>query len=83
MNLLRRFRLHAEAVLRFIDTICEQHGRKRRAHAKNKIENIELLPNPEHFCIIRSCLDTLRKQGHSMLAVLLNAFHCTPIQPTV
>ena len=35
----------------------------------------------EHFCIIRSCLDTLRKQGHSMLAVLQHAFAGTPIQP--
>jgi transposase len=33
-----------------------------------------------HFCVIRSCLDTLRKQGHNMLAVFQQAFVGTPIQ---
>jgi len=34
----------------------------------------------EHFCVIRSCLDTLRKQGHGMLDVLQRAFLGNPIQ---
>lgn len=35
----------------------------------------------EDFCIIRSCLGTLRKQGHGMLDVLRQAFTGIPIQP--
>jgi hypothetical protein len=37
------------------------------------------LAGAEHFCVIRSCLDTLRKQGHSMLPVLQRAFAGNPI----
>jgi transposase len=33
----------------------------------------------QHFCVIRSCLDTLRKQGHGMLDVLQHAFAGNPI----
>lgn len=36
-----------------------------------------------HFCTIRSCLDTLRKQGHNMLEVLRRAFIGDPIMPAV
>ncbi|WP_295993245.1 hypothetical protein [Rugamonas sp.] len=36
----------------------------------------------DNFCVIRSCLDTLRKQGHGMLEVLQRAFAGNPIQPT-
>jgi transposase len=33
----------------------------------------------DNFCVIRSCLDTLRKQGHGMLEVLRGAFNGNPI----
>lgn len=33
----------------------------------------------EHFCVIRLCLDTLRKQGHCMLNVLQSTFAGNPI----
>jgi transposase len=37
------------------------------------------LDGAEHFCVLCSCLDTLRKQRHNMLAVLPYAFAGTPI----
>lgn len=36
----------------------------------------------ENFCVIRSCLGTLRKQGHGMLEVLQRAFAGNPIRPS-
>jgi transposase len=39
------------------------------------------LDGAEHFCVIRSCLDTLRKQGHRMINVLRHAFAGTAIRP--
>jgi transposase len=39
------------------------------------------LEGAENFCVIRSCLDTLRKQGHGMLDVLQRTFAGNPIQP--
>ena len=38
-------------------------------------------PTPYPPFITRSCLDTLRKQGHGMLTVLQRAFAGNPIQP--
>ena len=35
----------------------------------------------ENFCVVRLCLDMLRKQGHGMLEVLQRAFAGNPIQP--
>ena len=40
------------------------------------------LVGAEHFCVIRSCVDTLRKQGHGMLEVLRRSFNADPILPT-
>jgi transposase len=37
----------------------------------------------DNFCVIRSCLDSLKKQGHSMLNVLRQAFLGTSIMPAV
>lgn len=34
-----------------------------------------------HFCLIRSCFDSLRKQGHSMLEVPRLAFIGNPNRP--
>lgn len=47
---------------------------------KQKISGcFRTLDGAEHFCVIRSCLDTLRKQGHNMLTVLQRAFVGNPI----
>ena len=35
----------------------------------------------EHFCVIRSCLDTLRTQVHCMLTGMQRAFASNPVQP--
>ncbi|MBC7624467.1 MAG: IS66 family transposase [Aeromicrobium sp.] len=85
-NLLRRFRLHADAVLRFISDpavpFTNNVGERamRMPKVKQKISGcFRTLAGAEHFCAIRSCLDTLRKQGHSMLAVLQRAFAGNPI----
>lgn len=85
-NLLRRFRLHADAVLRFIGdfdvpfTNNTAERAVRMPKVKQKISGcFRTLDGAEHFCVIRSCLDTLRKQGHNMLAVLQRAFAGNPI----
>jgi len=85
-NLLRRFRLHADAVLRFIGdfkvpfTNNTAERAVRMPKVKQKISGcFRTLDGAEHFCVIRSCLDTLRKQGHNMLAVLQRAFAGDPI----
>jgi transposase len=89
-NLLRRFRQHADAILRFIrdpavpftNNVAERAVRMPKV--KQKISGcFRTLDGAENFCVIRSCLDTLRKQGHRMLEVLRRAFHSDPIMPTV
>ena len=88
-NLLRRFRLHADAVLLFIsdhavpftNNVAERAVRMPKV--KQKISGcFRTVAGAENFCVIRSCLDTLRKQGHGMLDVLQRAFAGNPIQPT-
>lgn len=88
MNLLRRFRQYADAVLRFVGdcsmpfTNNTAERTVRMPKVKQKISGcFRTLDGAEHFCVIRSCLDTLRKQGHNMLAVLQQAFTGAPIQP--
>lgn len=85
-NLLRRFRLHADAILRFIadPTIPFSNNIAERAvrmpKVKQKISGcFRTIAGADNFCTIRSCLDTLRKQGHSMLEVLRRAFTGDPI----
>lgn len=88
-NLLRRFRLHADAVLRFFSNsavpFTNHVGERavRMPKVKQKISgSFRTLADAEHFCVIRSCLDTLRKQGHGMLTVLQRAFVGNTIEPT-
>ena len=88
-NLLYRFRRHADAVLRFLDdfdvpfTNNEAERAVRMPKVKQKISGcFRSFEGAQHFCVIRSVLDSLRKQGHSMLTVLQRAFAGTPIQPT-
>ena len=87
-NLLRRFREHAYAVLRFIGDLSvpftnnETERAMRMPKIKQKISGcFRSRDGAGHFCVIRSCLDTLRKQCHGMLAVLQRAFAGDPIQP--
>lgn len=87
-NLLRRFRLHADAGLRFLSNpvvpFTNNVGERamRMPKVKQKISGcFRTLAGAEHFCVIRSCLDTLRKQGHGMLTVLQRAFAGNLIQP--
>lgn len=88
-NLLRRFRQHADAVLLFISNLAvpftNNLGERavRMPKVKQKISGcFRTVVGAENFCVIRSCLDTLRKQGHGMLEVLQRAFAGDPIQPT-
>ncbi|PIL40522.1 IS66 family transposase, partial [Massilia psychrophila] len=87
VNLLRRFRQYGDAVLRFIGnfTVPFTNNTAERAVRMPKVKQkvsgcFRTLDGAEYFCVIRSCLDTLRKQGHNMLAVLQQAFAGTPIQ---
>lgn len=85
-NLLRRFRQHADAVLLFISDLTvpftNNTGERavRMPKVKQKISGcFRTVAGAEHFCVIRSCLDTLRKQGYGMLDVLQRAFTGNPI----
>ena len=85
-NLLRRFRQHADAVLLFISDLAvpftNNTGERavRMPKVKQKISGcFRTVAGAEHFCVIRSCLDTLRKQGHGMLEVLQRAFASNPV----
>jgi transposase len=87
-NLLRRLRQHADAVLLFIRDpavpFTNNLGERavRMPKVKQKISGcFRTLDGAENFCVIRSCLDTLHKQGHRMLDVLRRAFADDPIQP--
>ena len=86
VNLLRRFRQYGDAILRFVGDFAVPFTNNtaeravRMPKVKQKISGcFRTLDGAEHFCVIRSCLDTLRKQGHNMLAVLQHAFAGTPI----
>lgn len=87
-NLLHRLRLHATAVLRFIHDpnvpFTNNLGERavRMPKVKQKISGCFRTPEgADNFSIIRSCLDTLYKQGHGMLEVLRSAFLGEPILP--
>jgi transposase len=87
-NLLRRLREHTDAVLLFISEpsvpFTNNLGERavRMPKVKQKISGcFRTLDGAENFAVIRSCLDTLRKQGHGMLEVLRRAFAGNPIQP--
>lgn len=81
-------RQYSDAVLLFIrdpsvpftNNVAERAVRMPKV--KQKIAGcFRTLGGAENFCIIRSCPDTLPKQGHGMLDVLRQAFSGTPIQP--
>jgi transposase len=81
-------RLHRDSVLLFIRDLAvpftNNLGERavRMPKVKQKISGcFRSLEGAENFCVIRSCLDTLRKQGYGMLEVLQRAFAGNPIQP--
>ena len=87
-NLLLRMRQHADAVLRFVhdptvpftNNIGEHSVRMPKV--KQKISGcFRTLEGAQHFCVIRTCLATLHKQGHGMLEAIRRAFAGNPIVP--
>ena len=87
-NLLRRMRQHAHAVLLFIHDLSvpftNNLGERavRMPKVKQKISGcFRTLDGAKNFSVIRSCLDTLRKQGFGMLEVLQRAFAGNPMRP--
>lgn len=73
LHLLHRFRLHSDSILRFIsdpavpfsNNIAERAVRMPKV--KQKISGcFRTATGANNFCTIRSCLDTLRKQGYSV-----------------
>ena len=87
-NLLSRLRKHEEAVLRFVRdlTVPFTHNLAERAirtpKVKQKISgSLRSFEGAENFAIIRSYLDTLRKQGHRMHDALRSVFAGQILQP--
>lgn len=85
-NLIRRLTEHAPAVLRFVSDLTvpftNNLGERaiRMPKVKQKISgSFRTFKGAENFCIIRSYLDTLHKQGHNMFQALRSAFSAQPI----
>ena len=88
-KLLRRLRKHADAILLFIRDLAVPFTNNvaeravRMPKVKQKISGcLRTVEGADNSCVIRSRLDTLRKQGHGMLEVLQRAFAGDAIQPT-
>ena len=86
----KRFRLYADAVLLFIAdhaiAFTNNVGERtvRMPKVKKKMYGcFGTVLGAENFCVICSCLDTLRKQGHGMLDVLRRAFNGDSIRPCI
>ena len=80
-NLISRLREHAAAVLRFVTDLrvpfTNNLGERaiRMPKVKQKISGgWRTLKGAENFCIIRSYLDTMHKQGQNMFEVLRLTF---------
>ncbi|MBJ7310733.1 transposase [Rugamonas sp. CCM 8940] len=87
-NLLRRFLLHADAILLFIADPAVPYGNRvvelavRMPKVKQKISrHFRTADGTNNFCLGSSCLDTLRKQRHNMSEVLHRVFICEPTMP--
>jgi len=88
INLLRRMREHADEVLRFVTDLrvpcTNNRGERaiRMPEVKQKISGcFRTLNGAENFCIIRSYLDTMHKQGHNTFELLRHAFMGNSLQP--
>ena len=74
-------RFISDPAVPFTNNVAERAVRMPKV--KQKISGcFRTLVGAENFCVIRSCLDTLRKQGHGMLKMLRRAFNADPILPT-
>lgn len=87
-NLLARLDKHQQAVLMFIQdpTVPFTNNLAERAIRMPKVKQkvsgcFRSQDGAQNFVVIRSCLDTLRKQGHQMMEVLRRAFYQNPIIP--
>ena len=86
-NLIARLREHADAALRFVTDLrvpfTNNLGERaiRMPKVKQKISGcFRTFKGAEDFCIIRSYLDTMHKQGHNLLEVLRSTFRgCAPM----
>jgi transposase len=86
-NLIGRLREHADAVLRFVTNLrvpfTNNLGERaiRMPKVKQKISGcFRTLKGAQDFCIIRSYLDTMHKQGHNLFAALRSTFmDCAPL----
>ena len=88
VNLLHRLRIYADEVLRFMtdhgvpftNNLAEQAVRMPKV--KQKVSGcFRSKEGAEAFCIIRSYLDTLRKQGANLFHVLSQTFQGNVPQP--
>ncbi len=87
-NLINRMREHADAVLRFVTDLRVPFTNNlaeraiRMPKVKQKISGcFRTIEGAQTFCIIRSYLDTMRKQGHNMFEVLRQTFIGRPPSP--
>ena len=87
-NLITRMREHAEAVLRFVTDLRVPFTNNlaeraiRMPKVKQKISGgWRTFEGAQVFCVIRSYLDTMHKQGHNMFEVLRQTFMGCPPSP--
>jgi transposase len=87
-NLIKRMREHADAVLRFVTDLRVPFTNNlaeraiRMPKVKQKISGcFRTMQGAQTFCIIRSYLDTMHKQGHNMFEVLCQTFIGRPPSP--
>jgi transposase len=87
-NLICRMREHADAVLRFVTDLRVPFTNNlaeraiRMPKVKQKVSGcFRTVEGAQTFCIIRSYLDTLHKQGHNMFEVLRQTFMGAPPSP--
>ena len=87
-NLINRMREHADAVLRFVTDLRVPFTNNlaeraiRMPKVKQKISGcFRTMQGAQTFCIIRSYLDTMHKQGHNMFEVLRQTFIGRPPSP--
>ena len=87
-NLINRMCGHADAVLRFVTDLRVPFTNNlaeraiRMPKVKQKVSGcFRTFEGAQTFCIIRSYLDTMRKQGHNMFELLRQTFIGRPPAP--